>query len=216
MKQTTGLYGAVSIVMALVMIVTLGGIGIFIADTTVTTTDLTTANVSATGTLTWSGNSSCGDLVNITNAAGTKATFYINITGGGCAVAPAQYATVTLASGSNTSVHTATNITTAINNNATINATMTASNSSTNVTTLTYASSGGALGNTVITTETAANAAWSSGTLTGGKNMSNLATMQTNLLSAGQTGSNFIVILIIAFIGGTAILYLSGMFRGRK
>ena len=44
----------------------------------------------------------------------------------------------------------------------------------------------------------------------------NLSTMNTNFLGAGQTGSSFIVILIIAFIGGIAIAYLMGMFRGKK
>ena len=44
----------------------------------------------------------------------------------------------------------------------------------------------------------------------------NLSAMNTNFLEAGQTGSSFIVILIIAFIGGIAIMYLMGMFgRGR-
>ncbi len=39
--------------------------------------------------------------------------------------------------------------------------------------------------------------------------------MLVNILSAGSTGSSFIVILVIAFIGGIAISYLMGMF-GRK
>ena len=42
----------------------------------------------------------------------------------------------------------------------------------------------------------------------------NLSVMNTNILGAGQTGSSFIVILIIAFIGGIAIAYLMGMFKG--
>ena len=75
MKQNKGLDGAVGVVMALVTIVVIGVIGTFIADTTVTETDLTTSNVSATGALTWSGNSICSDMVNITNLAGVKVTW---------------------------------------------------------------------------------------------------------------------------------------------
>jgi hypothetical protein len=36
-----------------------------------------------------------------------------------------------------------------------------------------------------------------------------LANMSNNVLSAGDTGSSFIVILVIAFIGGIAISYLA-------
>lgn len=42
-----------------------------------------------------------------------------------------------------------------------------------------------------------------------------LGSMLVNFLSAGNTGSSFVVILVIAFIGGIAISYLLGMF-GRK
>lgn len=43
----------------------------------------------------------------------------------------------------------------------------------------------------------------------------NLSGMYTDILSAGETGSGFIVILIIAFIGGLAISYMFGLI-GRK
>lgn len=52
-------------------------------------------------------------------------------------------------------------------------------------------------------------------TATGTPAQANLSAMQTAILGAGQTGSQFIVILIIAFIGGVAISYLLGMW-GRK
>jgi CHASE2 domain-containing sensor protein len=39
----------------------------------------------------------------------------------------------------------------------------------------------------------------------------NLSAMSTNLLAAGQTGSGFIVILVISFIGGIAISYMFNM-----
>lgn len=48
-------------------------------------------------------------------------------------------------------------------------------------------------------------------TATGTPTNGTLTTMLVNFLSAGSTGSSFIVILIIAFIGGIAISYLFGM-----
>ena len=54
-------------------------------------------------------------------------------------------------------------------------------------------------------------------TTTGTPSNENLSAMQTSLLGAGQTGSSFIVILVIAFIGGIAMAYMFGMFgRGKK
>jgi len=52
-------------------------------------------------------------------------------------------------------------------------------------------------------------------TTTGTPANTNLSAMQTNILSTGETGSNFIVILVIAFIGGIAISYLA-LFSGKK
>lgn len=43
-----------------------------------------------------------------------------------------------------------------------------------------------------------------------------LNTTQNNILSAGSTGSSFVIILIIASIGGLAITYLFGMLGNRK
>lgn len=48
-------------------------------------------------------------------------------------------------------------------------------------------------------------------TATGTPTNGTLTAMLVNFLSAGQTGSSFVVILIIAFIGGIAISYLFGM-----
>lgn len=54
-------------------------------------------------------------------------------------------------------------------------------------------------------------------TSTGTPSNANLSAMRTNLLGAGQTGSSFVVILVIAFIGGIAMMYMFGMFgRGKK
>lgn len=76
-------------------------------------------------------------------------------------------ATVTLAAGGNTSTFSASNLSSAINSNATLSAVLTATNSTAGAVLLTYGSVGTA-GNTVATTETAANAAWGAATLTGG------------------------------------------------
>ena len=50
-------------------------------------------------------------------------------------------------------------------------------------------------------------------TETGTPAQANLSAMQTDLLGAGETGTSFIVILIIAFIGGIAISYMFNMMR---
>ncbi len=51
---------------------------------------------------------------------------------------------------------------------------------------------------------------------TGTPTQANLSTMNTNLLASGQTGSSFVVILVIAAIGGIAISYLFGMMGKRR
>src|SRR3989304_1651193 len=53
-------------------------------------------------------------------------------------------------------------------------------------------------------------------TATGTPVNDNLSAMQTALLSSGQTGSSFIVILVIAFIGGIAISYMFGLMGRRR
>jgi len=52
-------------------------------------------------------------------------------------------------------------------------------------------------------------------TATGTPANANLSAMQTSILGAGQSGSSFIIILVIAFIGSVAISYMFGM-MGRK
>ncbi len=217
-KEGNGMVGMVNIVLALMMVVIVGAIGIFIADTTLDATDVQETAVAATGTLTFSGNASCGELVNITTAAGTLVTFELNITtpdAGICAVKHPWTAAVTMAVGHNTSTEAAANLTTAINTNATINASMTATNPSAGVVLLTH-DTAGTTGNDVLTAETAAAGAWAAATLTGGLEASLVGAMQTNFISASSTGSSFVIILIIAAIGGLAISYLFGMLGRRR
>lgn len=52
-------------------------------------------------------------------------------------------------------------------------------------------------------------------TQTGTPANANLSAMRTDILGAGETGSGFIVILIIAFIGGIAISYMFGLIKRR-
>jgi len=52
-------------------------------------------------------------------------------------------------------------------------------------------------------------------TATGTPSNAHLANMSTNIVSAGDTGSAFIIILVIAFIGGVAIAYMFSM-MGKK
>lgn len=54
-------------------------------------------------------------------------------------------------------------------------------------------------------------------TTTGTPSNTNLSAMRTDILSAGDTGSGFIVILIIAFVGAVAIGYMFMLQkRGRR
>ena len=123
----------------------------------------------AYSTLTLSGNVSCNQLVNITNGAGTKAIFEYNITSGGCTAANTGYATITLAANQNTSTIAATNLTTGLNNNATVSGTMTATNPSAGVVKLTY-NTRGQVGNNagIILSETLAAGSWGIATLSNG------------------------------------------------
>ena len=53
-------------------------------------------------------------------------------------------------------------------------------------------------------------------TITGTPAQANLSAMQTNVLSTGETGSSFLPILVIAFIGGIAMVYVFGMYSRKK
>lgn len=206
--KDSGVMDAVDIVRALGLIVVLGAIFIFIADNVVTTTNLQTTNVSATGALTFTGNVTPGETVTINGYV-----FQFSTIVNGPEV-PSNYINISLVSGYNSSVRASGNLTDAINNNATVVAIVTAVNT-TNTTTLTAVPIG-TLGNSITTTENMTNGSWAAATLTGGLDASRLAPTQTNILSAGATGSSFVIILIIAFIGGIAISYLTLFGGGRR
>ncbi len=163
----------------------------------------------ATGTLTFSGNASCGEFINITTAAGTKITFEMNITSGsqaGC-VAKREWADdVVMAYNYNTSTVAATNLTAAINANATISAVMTATNPSAGVVVLTHTVTG-TTGNSVATTETATAASWAVATLTGGVDGSDWNSEHNTNIPTGvdlweSIGGILKVAAIILIVGG--------------
>lgn len=184
-------------------------VGIFVTATVGNSASATVTPVAASGTLTWAGNSSCGDTITVTNASGASAVFYVNVTGADCALTPAGRAYVNVSLNHNDSTTTAQNTTIAMNANVTITGTMVATNG-TNSTILTYSTTGTA-GNAVTTTETATNASWTSGTLTGGVDGNAvygtaLADAQTN------TSTAFTLLGIILIVGGAGgiILVLTG------
>ena len=158
----------------------------------------------AYATLTLTGNSSCGQLINVTNAAGTKVTFQLNITGvnqGYCALPlTTPYDVVQIKENWNTSTVTALNLTTNMNANASISGTMTAVSGGAGKIVLQYNTHGSA-GNLagVVLAETLANGAWSGTTLSGG--VSDATTMPS---AAGtlvdQLPLFLILVLLMVFV----------------
>ena len=159
----------IMIIVSLLVISSLGTV----LPSSITSHEQATTGIAASGTLTFSGNVSCNEIVNITNAAGNTAVFRFNISQisavneGYCGATIPEYATVNINQMWNTSGAAAQNLTTAINNNATISGTMTATVSG-NIVTLKY-NTVGLTGNKVATSKQVANALWSGSTLTKGE-----------------------------------------------
>lgn len=194
-----GTMGMLFLVVGSVMTLVVGGffayIGLFLNANTAAVFDSTLTPTASSGALTWSGNSYCGDWVNITVANGIPVSMYINVTGINCGVAPTWADVISLASPANTSTYTATNISTAINANGSLNPTLTATNPSAGVVTLTYNTIGTA-GNGVATTESSVNASWASTSLTGGTEGSTAwASTKTNVMT-GYTVMGILFIII--------------------
>lgn len=153
----------------------------------------------AYSTLTLSGNVSCNQLVNVTNGAGAKAIFEFNITSGGCTATTGGQVAVTLGADQNTSTIAATNLTTALNANATISGTMTATNPSAGVVRLTYKTKGQAGSNAgIVLSETLAAGSWSGNTLSNGVSDS------TTMPASAQT----LIVLIPLFIALVLLMIL--------
>lgn len=124
----------------------------------------------ASGTLIFTGNASCGQLVNVTNRAGAVAVFRFNVTGEvlSCdGLTIPEYTMVNMPRYWNTSTVAAENLTTALNANATISGTMTVTNPSAGNVLIRYNSRGPG-GNEVQISETITNMAWGTTNLSGG------------------------------------------------
>lgn len=164
----------------------------------------------AGGALTFSGNVSNGELVNITNGAAVY-RFEFNTTGNGsaevckttnCIIVALSQTAGTEASPNpnvyNSSVKASGNLTAAINANASTLALVTAANT-TNKTTITAVASGKSY-NSIATSENGAAIAWGAATLTGGgdritKNMSSASTVLVD-----QLPLFLILVLLMVFV----------------
>ena len=156
----------------------------------------------AFATFTLSGNVTCGELVNVTNGAGTQAIFEFNVTNAGasCAAKNAAYDDVVLALNQNSSTIAATNFTAALNANSTVSGTMTASNPSAGVVWLEYNTHGAAGDNAgVVLSEAVTNGVWSATTLSGGvSDASSLPSAASTL--ADQLPLFLVLILLMVFV----------------
>ena len=151
----------------------------------------------SSGTITFSGNVSNGELVNLTWGDAVY-RFEFNTTALGADCQTANCIRVNVTAFTNTSDGAATNLTTAINANASTAALVTATHS-TNRTTVT-ADAIGRQYNLLATAENAANAAWGAETLTGGSNgtTANMSTSATTLVD--QIPLFLVLVLLMVFI----------------
>jgi hypothetical protein len=201
-KQMT-MAGLGAMVLGVVLIIVLFGIIPTIGESIDTAVTLPT-DTDATGALTFSGNVTTGELVNIT-ANSVVYTFEFNTTGTGVTDG---YINVDVSGGYNTSILASGNLTDAINNNATLATLITAVNT-TNTTTVT-AVTAGTTANSYATTETGAQTAWASATLTGGVDGSDWdSSTNTDL----PTGAGFWV-TISGFVTLSALMLFVGGFIG--
>jgi len=201
--------GLGAMVLGTVLIIVLYGIVPMIGYQIDTAVDIPT-DTKATGALTFSGNVTTGELVNIT-VGGVTYAFEFNTTGTGVS---AGCINVDVSSGFNTSVLASGNLTDAINNNATLAALITAVNT-TNTTTVT-AVAAGTTANGYGTTETGAQTAWASTTMLGGVSGSDWDSDTNTDLPTGHsfwtTLSGFITLsALMLFIGGFV-----GVLKGLK
>lgn len=118
----------------------------------------------AIGTYTFTGNSTTGEYVNITKEDGSVMCYYFNTTGIG---KPVGCLVVDVRSGGNTSVISATNLTTAINGDTDLDGILTATNPSGNVTRITSDRKTQLL-NQYALSDTVTNGAWGAAYMAGG------------------------------------------------
>lgn len=118
----------------------------------------------ARGTFTFTGNSTTGQYVNITKEDGSVMCYYFNTTGIG---KPVGCLVVDVRSGGNTSVISATNLTTAINGDTDLDGILTATNPSSSVTVVTSDRKTQLL-NQYALSDTVTNGAWGATHMSGG------------------------------------------------
>jgi len=179
-------------VMLIVLLVVLF-VGINIVDNVQTATDIDDA-VAATGTLTLSGLSTDGELINVSTV-----TFELDTEGNTTA------GNVVVAIADTSRPITAVNLTAAINANGTTSALVTATNTTTAVS-LT-ADTAGTDGNTIVTTTNMSNATWGATTLTGGSASGVFYTTQSSLVSTTESSYSMAgimptVMIAVAVLGG--------------
>ncbi len=217
MKNKDGIMDAVNIILMLVIAGVAGSIGIFIMQTVDEKTSLA-VDTPATGTFTFSGNVSNGELVNITYGA-VVYRFEFNTTANGstpvcltpnCISVNLQ----AVANGEvwNTSVRASGNLTAAINANASTAALVAAVNT-TNVTTLTAVTTGTG-GNSITLSDNAA--AIASSGLSGGVDGATYAATRNSLVDTVETGFDLVIVVVLAAIGSIAIGYIFGIIPGRR
>jgi len=98
---------------------------------------------------------------------------------------------------------------TAVNNNASLSAVLTATNTTSEVL-LTYDTKT-ADGNSVITTEAMANATWSAATMTGGESASEFYDTQENLIGVTEDSYSMAGIMPVVMIAGAVLAALMGI-----
>ncbi len=203
----------IGFIMILALVGILGSTMLFVNQKVDDKTGLT-AGTTAAGTLTFSGNASCGEFINITTSAGTKITFEMNVTGAAeCAAKQTWTDDVVMALNHNSTNESAENLTAAINANATISAEMAATNPSAGVVVLTYNTVGDDY-NTLATIETLAAGAWAAATLTGGVDKDTYYDASQNVSGSVESGWDFTEIVIIAAAAALIIAAIFGVIGG--
>jgi hypothetical protein len=218
-KNNNGLIEIIYIAVYLGIAVAVGAITLFVTSQVVdiTGTPSGTSSTAASGALTFTGNVSNGELVNITNGVAVY-RFEFNTTAAGSAATclTTNCVIVNLTPGYNSSVKASGNLTAAINANVSVAAFVTAVNT-TNTTTIT-ADTAGSAGNSIGTVETLAAASWGAATLTGGSDANtanqHISNASENLLDTADVGYGFLPIVAVAAIGAIAIGYVFGLIPG--
>ena len=224
-NNSSGIVDIVYIAVVLGIAVVAGSITLFLTNQVLNTTGTIpgSAATNATGTVTFSGNVSNGEAVNLTDPSGFKYIFEFNTTDRGALAQDTCYVyrtsggcipvNVSYNMGWNNSFSASGNLTATINANTTVHANVTAVNT-TNRTSLSALA--GTPGNSMILSDNALNVTVSG--LSGGSNQTSsgvrLQNSQNNLLTTIETGYSFLPIVAVAAIGVIAIAYVFGLIPG--